>query len=203
MALKKILPIFSYIFHPIFVPVYGTLLYLILQDDYFAAEQKYLILTQVLIIMVCIPICTFYLLKTVGKVNSVMLSEPSQRKIPLFIQAVLIIVLLTKSSTVMVIPALYFFFLAALISTVAAFTLLFAVIKASLHMIGMSALTAFAIGLSVHNHVNALYLISFIIGMIGLVAASRLEMKAHTGKELVIGFLLGVIPQCGLWYFWL
>lgn len=132
-----------------------------------------------------------------------MLSEPSQRKIPLLIQAVLLVVLLTKSITVMVIPALYFFFLAALISTVAAFTLIFAVIKASLHMIGMSALTAFSIGLSIHNQNNALFLISFLIGMIGLVAASRLEMKAHTGKELVIGFLLGVIPQCVLWYFWL
>lgn len=174
-----------------------------LQDDYFATEQKYLILTQVFIIMVCIPICTFYLLKTVGKVNSVMLFETGQRKIPLFIQAVLIVVLITKSITVMVIPALYFFFLGALISTVAAFTLLFAMIKASLHLIGMSALTAFTMGLSMHNQVNALYLISILIAMIGFVAASRLEMKAHTGKELVIGFLLGVIPQCGLWYFWL
>jgi hypothetical protein len=39
--------------------------------------------------------------------------------------------------------------------------------------------------------------------MNGVVASSRLEMKAHTPKELVIGFLLGVIPQLFLLHFWL
>lgn len=201
--MKKILPLFSYLFHPLFVPVLGTLLYLFLNENYFVPEQKYLIVIQVSIVMVFIPICVFYLLYTLGKVNSVMLSEPSQRKIPLFLQSLLIVVLILKSITVTIIPELYYFFLAALISTVAAFTLLFAEIKASLHMIGMSALIAFTIGLSIHNQENALYIISFLIAMSGIVAASRLEMQAHTGKELLIGFLIGILPQCGLWYFWL
>jgi acid phosphatase family membrane protein YuiD len=39
--------------------------------------------------------------------------------------------------------------------------------------------------------------------MNGFVASSRLEMKAHTPKELVIGLLLGIIPQMLLLGFWL
>jgi hypothetical protein len=39
--------------------------------------------------------------------------------------------------------------------------------------------------------------------MIGVVASSRLEMQAHTTKELVVGFLLGSIPQLLFFYFWL
>jgi hypothetical protein len=39
--------------------------------------------------------------------------------------------------------------------------------------------------------------------MNGVVASSRLEMKAHTVKELVIGFVLGIIPQVLLFRFWL
>jgi hypothetical protein len=39
--------------------------------------------------------------------------------------------------------------------------------------------------------------------MNGVVASSRLEMKAHTPKELVIGFLLGIIPQLLLLHLWL
>jgi acid phosphatase family membrane protein YuiD len=46
-------------------------------------------------------------------------------------------------------------------------------------------------------------LIAFLVLMNGFVASSRLEMKAHTPKELVIGFLLGIIPQLLLLRFWL
>jgi hypothetical protein len=46
-------------------------------------------------------------------------------------------------------------------------------------------------------------MIAFLVFMNGVVASSRLEMKAHTYKELVIGFLLGVIPQLLFFPFWL
>jgi hypothetical protein len=39
--------------------------------------------------------------------------------------------------------------------------------------------------------------------MNGIVASSRLVMKAHSDKELLVGFLSGVIPQIALLYFWL
>ena len=201
--MKKILPLFSYLLHPIFIPVFGTLLYLFLNENYFAAEQKYIIMVQVSIIMVFIPICFFYLLRTLGKVDSVMLSNLSQRKIPLAIQAILIGVLIGKSITVAVIPELYYFFLGGLASTVLALILLFIRTKASLHMLGISGLTVFAIGLSLHNQVNAIYMIAFLLLMNGIVAASRLEMNAHTERELVFGGFIGVVPQLALWYFWL
>jgi hypothetical protein len=36
----------------------------------------------------------------------------------------------------------------------------------------------------------------------GVVASSRLIMKAHTNNELFIGSLVGIIPQVVLFYFW-
>ncbi|MCI4443570.1 MAG: hypothetical protein JHC39_08705, partial [Lentimicrobium sp.] len=75
--------------------------------------------------------------------------------------------------------------------------------KASLHIVAISALTIFVIGLSIHNQSRNINLIAFLVFMNGVVASSRLEMKAHTPKELVIGFLLGVIPQLFLLHFWL
>lgn len=202
-ALRKILPLFSYLFHPIFIPVFGTLFYLLLNDNYFVPEQKYLILIQVSIITIFIPISFFFLLKTLGKADSVMLSEVSQRKIPLGIQAILISILISKSITIDTVAELFYFLLGGLISTLIALILVFARIKASLHMIGIFALTAFVIGLSMHNQKNAIYFIAALMLIIGLIAASRLEMKAHTGKELVIGFMIGFAPQVALWYCWL
>lgn len=201
--MKKILPLFSYLFHPIFTAVFGSIFYLFFAANYFELHQKYLILLQVTIISIFIPISFYYLLRTLGKVDSVMVSNLSQRKIPLIIQAILIVILIQKSITIDRIPELFFFFFGGLISTLLTLLFLFGKIKASIHMIGISSLTAFVVGLSVHNQMNFVYFIAFLILMNGIIAASRLEMKAHTHKELVIGFFIGLLPQLVLWYFWL
>ena len=70
-------------------------------------------------------------------------------------------------------------------------------------MIAVSALTVFVIGLSIHNQTRNIDMIAFLVLMNGFVASSRLEMKAHTPKELVIGFISGVLPQLFLLPFWL
>ena len=201
--LKKILPLFSYLFHPIFIPVFAALLYFKLNEHFFVIEEVYLVFIQISILTVFIPICFFYLLRTLGKVDSVMLSEVSQRRVPLAIQIMLIGILIFKSITLELIPELHYFFLGGLASTLSALLLAFLRIKASLHMMGIAALTVFTIGLSLHNQVNALYLIALLILTCGLVAASRLEMLAHSEKELVIGTLCGLLPQTMLLYLWL
>lgn len=201
--MKKILSFFSYLFHPIFVPVFGTLFYFLFSNYYFTEQQKYLILLQISIITILIPISFYYLLRSFGKVDSVMVYQLSQRKIPLTIQAVLIFILITKSITAEVIPELYYYFLGGLISTFLLLILLFLKIKASIHMVGISTLTIFVIALSLHYHSNAIYTIAFLIAMNGIVASSRLELQAHTNKELVIGFFSGMLPQLILTYFWL
>lgn len=132
-----------------------------------------------------------------------MLSDSTQRKIPLLFQAFLIIIVIQKSITVDRIPELFFFLYGGLISTVLALLLLFVKRKASIHMLGISSLTSFVIGLSIHTQANFIYCIAFLVLMNGIVASSRLEMKAHTTLELIIGFLIGGIPQVALWFFWL
>lgn len=201
--MRKVLPLFSYIFHPIFIPVFGTLFYFLYNENYFDVQQKYLILIQIILITILIPISFFYLLKTMGKVDSIMISELSQRKIPLLIQIVLFFLLIQKSITQERIPELHFFILGGLVSAIMAYLLLFLKIKTSLHLLGTSSLTAFVIGLSFHNQINILYSIAILIFVNGVVASSRLVMKAHSVKELLIGFSVGLLPQVIMWYFWL
>jgi hypothetical protein len=203
MNLKKILPVFSYVFHPIFIPVYTALFYFFWNDSYYTNPEKYFALFQIVIITILLPILFYFALRMAGKVDSVMISEISQRKMPLVILCFLTILLIQKSITIERFPELHFFFLAGLISTIIALVLLFFKTKASLHMVAISALTVFAVGLSIHNQIQNLKVIAFLVLINGFVASSRLEMKAHTPKELVIGFLLGVIPQLLLLSFWL
>lgn len=132
-----------------------------------------------------------------------MLTDISQRKIPLLLQIMLFAVLIKKSVTIDRFSSLYFFFVGGLLSTIFAFLLLYFKLKASIHMIGISSLTIFIIGLSIHNQVNTVNTVTFFVFMNGLVASSRFVMKAHSNKELLVGFLCGLIPQSLLLYFWL
>jgi membrane-associated phospholipid phosphatase len=202
-TLKKILPLFSYLFHPIFIPVYAALFYFFVNDSYYTSPEKYFALFQIVIITILLPILFFFVLRTAGQVDSIMISEISQRKIPLVIQCFLSILLVRKSITLDHFPEFHFFFLGGLMSTVVSLLLLFFKTKASLHMIAISAFTVFVIGLSIHNQTRNINGIAFLILINGIVASSRLQMKAHTPKELIIGFLLGVIPQLLLLRFWL
>ena len=201
--MRKILPVFSYVFHPIFIPLFGTIFYATLDNQYFTLGQYLMLFLQIIIITFLLLISFFYLLRTFGKLETVMLSDIAQRKIPLLLQIMLFTVLITKSITLERFPNLYFFFLGGLISTFIAFLLLYLKIKTSIHMIGISALTVFIIGLSIHNEVNTINTITFFVLLNGLVASSRLVMEAHNDKELGIGFLCGSLPQLVLLYFWL
>lgn len=201
--MKKILPFFSYLLHPVFIPLFGTLFFITIGENYFSFFQILVLLLQIVIITILLPVAFFFLLRTFGKIDNIMLSDTSQRKIPLLLQLMLFSVLITKSVTLDRFPELHYFFLGGIISASIAFLLLFVKIKASIHMIGISALTFFTIGLSLHNEVNVINAIVIIMILNGFVAASRLEMQAHNHKELFIGFLVGTFPQIGLLYYWL
>ncbi|MEZ7499656.1 hypothetical protein QO200_13020 [Flavobacterium sp. Arc3] len=201
--MKKILPLFSYVFHPVFIPVYATLFYLFSNNSYFINQEKYFVLLQVLIITVVVPLLFFILLRASGKISSIMVPLVSERKIPLLIQSFLLILLVRKSITIERYPELHFFLLGALLSALFAMMLLFVKTKASLHMMGISALTVFVFGLSLHYQTQNMFAITFLTITNGFVASSRLVMKAHTFKELIIGLFLGTIPQMFLLYLWL
>ena len=201
--LKKILPSLSYIFHPLFIPAMATLFYLFFNSASFISQEKIYVFLQVVIVTILIPVVVFLLLRATGNVDTIMIAKISQRKIPLIIHSFLIILLVRKSITLERYPELHFFFLGGLMSTLLALILLFGNIKASLHMIAISSLTIFIIGLSMHLGIQSPFTIVLLILLNGFVASSRLEMKAHTNKELIIGFVLGVIPQLLLLFLWL
>lgn len=201
--MTRLLPSFSYIFHPLFISVYAVLLYFVFGKSYFDYEEIYLIIVQIIIVTIFIPVTVYYLLLSLGKVDSIMLATTAQRKIPLIIHAVLLYLLIRQSITAINCPELYFFFLGSLVSTLLALLLVYLKYKASLHMVGMFALTAFAIGISLRYEVRMVSTVMMLLFATGLVASSRLEMKAHTEKELLLGALAGMLPQLALYTFWL
>ena len=203
MDLKKILPIFSYIFHPIFVSLYGALFYFLITQNFFYPSQIYVTLLQVTILTLFLPLSIYFLFRSLGFVTSFTEATLKERRMPIAIQAIMLMVLLKFSVSREVTVELYYFFLGGLFSGILALASVLLKFKASLHMIGITALTAFTYGLSVYYKLPFVNLFAFSIVCIGLVASSRLYMKAHTYPELVVGLLIGLLPQVILYRFWL
>lgn len=194
--------IFSYVFHPLFIPIMATLFYFYFGTSYFLFKEIYIVIIQTTIITVIIPILFFWLLHTLKKADSIMVADINQRKIPLIFQIFLLFYLIKKVIRIEYFYELYFCFLASIVSTFLAFILLFLKQKASLHMMGITSLLIFVMALSIHTQNNFIFMIAFLIFVCGAVASSRLVMKAHTPKELVLGSLIGIIPQIIFAYFW-
>ncbi len=203
MDLKKALPIFSYIFHPIFVSLYGALFYFLITKNFFYPSQIYVTLLQVTILTLFLPLSIYFLFRSLGIVSSFTEATLKERRMPIAVQAIMLLILLRFSVSKEVTVELYYFFLGGLISGVLALASVVLKFKASLHMIGITALTAFTYGLSVYYKLPFVNLFAFCIVCIGLVASSRLYMKAHNYTELIVGLLIGLIPQVYLYRYWL
>ena len=202
--MKTILKLYSYIFHPLFVSVYTSLFYFGFHSKYYALSAIVILLAQIFLLTVLIPIAVFYLLRMLKLLRTdIMVNDVKQRKLPLAIQAMYFYFI--SFYTLKPIPDsdLKFFFIGALASTILA---LFAAIlrqKISLHMIGVGGMASFIIGLSVKTSSPNLLLICALILLTGIVASSRLAMKAHTPSELFWGTVVGVYCQVQLFVYWL
>lgn len=203
--LKKILPLFSYIYHPIFISIYGTLFYFLVSPsyDYIPLNRVYLILIQVAILTLLLPLSLYFLFVSIGVISSFTEASLKERRIPLTIQALLLFFLLKFSVSLDELPELYYFFLGGFLSSVLALMSVLLKFKASLHMIGISSLATFIFGLAALYELPLVNSVALSIICIGLVASSRLYMKSHTNIELLVGLLIGVISQIILWPFWL
>lgn len=200
--MRKTLSIFSYIFHPLFIPVMVTLFYFYFGTNYHLFKEIYIVIAQVVILTLIVPLLIFYLLYTLKRVDSIMIADINQRKIPLLIHFFLLFYLIKKVIRIEYFYELYFSFLASLFSMLLAFMFLFLKQKASLHMLGISSFLTFVILLSLHTQSNFTIWTILLVLVCGCVASSRLALKAHTHKELVLGTLIGITPQLTLAYFW-
>jgi hypothetical protein len=183
--------------------MYGTLLYFLTSTFYYTIQQKYLVLLQIGVVTILIPIAFFYFLRSFDKADNVMVPDLTQRKIPLIFQGMILYLLLSNTIKESILPELHYFLLGGLISTILLFLLVFLKIKASIHLVGISSLTVFVGALSLHFEVNVIYSFAVLVLLNGLVATSRLELKAHTYKEILFGFFTGFLPQLILTYYWL
>lgn len=131
-----------------------------------------------------------------------MMSDVKERRYPYIIAVILnlyITIFIFKETSEV---ELHYFFAGISFTAIAFLILSYLTYKASLHAAAISGLTMFVGALSVHYQTNLTPLLGFLILCNGLVATSRLHMKAHSSQELIIGFVMGLAPQFMLMAYW-
>ncbi len=201
--MKLFLKAASYIFHPLLMPILGTLLYYIVTPKYIDPQLVRVEFLAIVIITILIPIVIFFLLKNLRVVETIYLKEVKERKFPLMIQCILLLLIIKMVFDPYEDPELYYFFVGLLFSAFSALVMVFFKLKVSLHQMGVAGILMFLVGLSAHFKINLLITISFFLFVNGWVASSRLNNDSHTYPELGVGLFLGALPQLILFNLWL
>ncbi|WP_158961538.1 hypothetical protein [Myroides fluvii] len=198
--MKKSAQIISYLFHPILVPLQTVGLYFLMQYNYFTPLELSIILSQVAIVTFFIPISIYYLMRSLRILqSSVMVHETKERIFPF---AINIILLYTLKSLVLYNNSAYelkiYFW--GLIGTYS-LLLIGALIKQkfSVHTALLTAGLIFFTLLLFHQGIPSLILLIACILITGITASARLYLRAHTSYEVLVGGLIGIIPQILCW----
>jgi membrane-associated phospholipid phosphatase len=201
--MRIFLQFISYLFHPILIPIAGTLAYFLITPRFSPDEFQSGNILPIFILTVVIPIISFLILKNLGLVSSISLIEIKERKYPYYINIALLFMIIYKVIPNNFTAELYYFFIGLIAATFTSLLLLFLNFKSSMHLMGMGSLFMFLVSLSVHFEINIIIALSLFILATGLVATSRLYLRAHQKSEVIFGFLIGFFSQLLTIKFWL
>jgi membrane-associated phospholipid phosphatase len=128
-------------------------------------------------------------------IESYKLDTIEERKFPIIFFIILSFMIGNLLINIQVVDLLAFSFYGTAISLCLTYILFSAKIKTSLHMIGIGGILSFIIIMSFEYKLNYNLIIAILFVLAGVIAVSRLALKAHLPKEVYIGFLVGMVSQ--------
>ncbi|WP_373073496.1 hypothetical protein [Zeaxanthinibacter enoshimensis] len=193
----------SYLFHPLLIPMAGTLSYFLVTPKYSPLEEQGGNLLPIFILTIVIPVITFLILRNLGLASSVFLTPSRERFYPLLISIGLLMMVLFKVIPNNYTAELYYYFVGLIAATAACLLALILKVRCSLHMMGLGSLLMYLIALSIHFEINITIAISVCTLICGLAASARIYLKAHNKAEIAIGFMIGFLSQLMTIKYWL
>lgn len=190
----------STILHPIVMPTVGILLYFFLSPFTISFPEQLYFLTFVFSLTYVIPIIILITLKLTRKISSIDLPSIKERKVPLFIMMCLFLFLARYFSNFRNVQDLSYLFYGTLLGLIGIYLIFALGIKTSIHLLSMGSAVGYFIVFQLIYSISVTPLILILILLSGLLASSRLYLKAHTPKEVYLGFLLGIGTQLISYY---
>jgi len=192
----------SFVFHPIIIPITSSLLYFILIPNHIPKGVSYRVLGFIFIITYIIPVVLLFILRKVKLIEDYHLVSIQERKFPIVFFTILSFLLGNLLLKIGVVNLLAYSFFGSALALGIVYVLFYLNIKTSLHTLAIAGLIGLIIIISITYEFNLLLLLISLFILIGIVATSRLQLKAHTLPEVVIGFFVGILTQLSMYYFY-
>jgi membrane-associated phospholipid phosphatase len=196
-VIKQLANIISWVFQPILMPIYGTILLFNLPFYGFNLLHPkvfYYVLVSTFLFTVLLPSAFILVLKKMNFISSIHLSERSERKYPI-IFTILFHVANYYFLSKIHLPFIYYIFLLSGIFSLVVTFLISYFWKISMHTTGVGGVCGvFFICLLVWG-IDTRLLLSFLLLIAGLIGTSRLILNAHTPGQVYAGFMAGFVPQ--------
>lgn len=196
--MKSFAKFISIVFHPIFMPVYMAFLVVELNPSHFPllfGKHYNVILGMLVMLMVGFPLISVALMRGLGLIKSFKMDGAKERFIPMIAVGTFYLwtFVMYKPNSKMVFAQdalLSNMILGCVIGVFMAF-FFNSFYKISFHSIAAGALVALVMNIMPYSSYNLapLFIVSIIVA--GLIATSRLVLKAHQPKEVYIGLLAG------------
>lgn len=183
---------FSYLFHPIIMPVLG--IFIIYNSGVYQSnipwEAKKFTYLIVILFSILLPLAMLTMLVYWKTIQDIKLNERRERFVPMFFAAISLLLLHFILYKIIPIKLINTFTLSM---TIIAFLYLIINmhIKTSLHLIALGGITGLVAVISKIFLVDLFLWLSILIFITGIVASSRIYLKAHTFIEIISGFLTG------------
>lgn len=199
VILRFVAHLFSFLFHPLFVPTYVTLYLLYLHPYAFVGinDDKYRILKSITVFFTtaCMPALSIFLMKKLGFIQSVFLRTQRDRVIPYIIVMIFYFSVWYLSKIQPDNPSVFVVFM--LSTFIASIVGLMANIyfKISMHGMAMGSLFTFFAWMAITGLVPMGVYLAIAILIAGLVCTSRLIVSDHNAFEVYTGLLAGIVSM--------
>ncbi len=201
--IKNFALFFTWLFHPLLMTTAGMLFILFSGTylSYIPFEAKKMIIMLVAMGTFLLPLVMVPLFKMKGIITDIHIGKQNERIMPMGITMAFFILTYILFIRIPIFRFVHAYILGSAVSVITGFLLNFRW-KVSAHTIGMGGLTALVVGFS--HHVKTAFPLVFtgIILLSGIVASSRLYLKAHSQGEIYLGWITGflVMLSCLLFY---
>ena len=182
----------SVILHPIVIPTIGALLYFMLISNNFNSKQRFAVLGLIFTTTYLVPLLVLIILKKLKLLNSFKAESIRERRIPVALMIVLFYLLGSTLNNIPNLRDLGLLFYGTSTGLIFIYLFFLFKIKASIHLLSLGISISFFLILAQIYSRNFVLIVIILMLLSGILASARLHLKAHTIKEVYIGFFIGI-----------
>ena len=193
----------SYVFHPLFIPLYVTYFIIQIRFYQFAGISDWgnlRILLQVFVNCTFLPLASILLLRALNFIDSIFLKTQRDRIIPYIICMIFYFWNWYVFKNNHEVKDLVSMSMAIFNASVLGFLVNISM-KVSMHAIAVGVMVTFIALLAFTDSSSFSFYLSIAVLIAGIVCTSRLIVSDHSQKEIYYGLLIGVFSQLAAHYF--